>query len=559
MQLAWRILLTLFAGATLALAATELRAQEQTGAQTQTQSPTQSQFSTDSPDTPSTDTDAAAGDSLPVMIPHPESARLWLSGLTNIAPKFYPAFRSSYQGADGLNPQSQDAASPVAQAEPSSAQSIGDGSNFDDTLTLFPHSENSQYWISGQANVVFQWHPAFPAKYSGPNSLSAPAQSATTHVLTLYTGYELSHTTEVFADAEYATGGGIGTALGLAGYTNLDSVRTVQGVPLAAVPYLARLMLRQIIPLSDEHVEVDRDELHLNTSLPARRIEFRIGKFDLADFFDLNSYGSDSHLQFLNWTIDNNGAYDYAANTRGYTDGAIVEYDDHWWTVRFAEVLEPKIANGDKLDADIARARAANLEFEARGTVIPHRAGVVRVLSYLNEANMGNYDEAIAEYLDHDTATPDIIATRRQGRHRYGFGLNFEQDVTSVVSVFGRLGWSDGHNESFAYTECDRTAEIGAFAKGSAWHRRNDRAGVAFVANGIAAAHQEYLALGGLGFLLGDGGLTYGSEKIFESFYTAHLWRGFFGSFDLQHINNPGYNQARGPLTVAGVRLHVDF
>jgi high affinity Mn2+ porin len=438
-------------------------------------------------------------------------------------------------------------------------QSAGDDSSGKDPVTLFPHSDTSRYWISGQANVVLQWHPAFPAQYSGPNSLSAPAQSATTHILTLYTGYQLSHTTEVFADVEYATGGGIGSAFGLAGYTNLDSVRTVSGLPLSNKPYLARFLLRQIIPLTHEQVAAGRDALHLATSLPARRIEVRIGKFDLADFFDQNSFGSDSHLQFLNWTVDNNGAYDYAANTRGYTDGAILEYDDHWWTARFAEVLEPKVANGINLDADLSRARSENLELEARGKLIAHRAGVVRLLSYLNHADMGSYEQAIAEFLDHQTATPEITATRRQGRHRYGFGLNFEQAITSQVGVFGRLGWSDGRNESWAYTEVDRTLELGGFAAGNAWHRRNDRAGVAFTVNGIVAAHQHYLALGGLGFLLGDGALTYGPEKIVEGFYTAHLWRGFFASFDLQHINNPAYNQARGPVTVPGVRLHLEF
>jgi len=429
----------------------------------------------------------------------------------------------------------------------------------DDSVTIFPHSNTSRYWISGQANIVLQGHPWFPAKYTGPNSLTPGGQSATTHVLTLFTGYELTNTTEVFADAEYATGGGIGGAFGLAGYTNLDSVRTVSGAQLPTSPYLARLILRQIIPLTDERVEEDRDELHLATSVPARRIEFRVGKFDLADFFDLNTWGSDSHLQFLNWTVDNNGTWDYAANTRGYTDGAMLEYDDHWWSVRFAEVLEPKVANGIKLDADIARARAENLELEARGKLIAHRAGTVRLLSYLNHANMGNYQESIADFLDHETKTPDITFTRRQGRHKYGFGLNFEQAITSDVGIFGRLGWSDGRNESFAYTEDDRTLELGGFVQGSSWHRKNDRAGAAFVANGIVAAHQQYLALGGLGFLLGDGALTYGPEKIFESFYTAHLWRGFFASFDLQHINNPGYNQVRGPATVYTARFHTDF
>jgi high affinity Mn2+ porin len=483
------------------------------------------------------------------------------SFMAKLAPRILGALlvclaAASIVGAQDTLPASN--ASPDAATLQAGQPSSGDFQD-DDALTVFPHSESSRYWISGQANVILQWHPTFPAQYTGPNSLTPWAQSATTHILTLYTGYELSNTTEVFADVEDATGGGIGTAVGLAGYTDLDSVRTVQGIALSKAPYLARLMLRQIIPLTRERVEADRDELHLATSLPARRIEFRIGKFDLVDFFDMNSFGSDSHLQFLNWTVDDNGAYDYAANTRGYTDGAILEYDDHAWTARFGETLMPKVANGIHLDADLARARAENLELEYRHGFLPRRAGVVRLLSYLNHANMGNYREAIDDYLDGKTSTPDIISTRQQGRHKYGFGLNFEQELTSQVGLFSRLGWSDGRNESFAYTEVDRTAEFGVFTKGGLWHRRNDRAGAVFVANGIVAAHQQYLALGGLGFLLGDGGLTYGPEKIFEGFYTAHLWRGFFASFDLQHINNPGYNMVRGPVTVPGLRFHTDF
>ena len=450
------------------------------------------------------------------------------------------------------------ASAPPAPA-PSRDQSTGEAADPTDSVTVFPHSNSARYWISGQANVILQWHGAFPAQYSGQNSLSNWAQSATTHVLTLYTGYELTHTTEVFADMEDATGNGIGNANGMAGYTNMDSVRLANGVALGKGPYLARFMLRQIIPLSHDSVEAGRDELHLATILPARRLEFRVGKFDMADFFDVNTWGSDSHLQFLNWTVDNNGAYDYAADTRGYTDGAMLEYDDHWWTVRFAEAMMPKTANGQFLDADIARARAENLELEARGKWIAHRSGTVRLLTYLNHADMGNYEKAIAAYLNHQTATPDITATRVEGRHKYGFGLNFEQAITAQVGVFGRLGWSDGRNESFAYTEDDRTVEAGGFATGNSWRRRHDRVGVAFVANGIVAAHQEYLALGGLGFVLGDGALTYGREKIVESFYTAHLWRGFYASYDFQHAANPGYNQARGPVSVSAFRFHTDF
>jgi high affinity Mn2+ porin len=447
---------------------------------------------------------------------------------------------------------------PPAPAAPTPA-SNGDTDSESTPATLFPHSDTSRFWISGQGNVVFQWHPTFPAQYSGPNSLSAQAQSATTHILTLYTGFEITHTTEVLADLEDATGGGIGGAVGLAGITDLDDVRTVQGIQLSRAPYLARLMLRQIIPLSSERVSAERGPFGLATSLPARRIEFRIGKFDLADFFDNNSGGSDDHLQFLNWTVDNNGVYDYAADTRGYTDGAIVEYDDHSWSLRFAEAMMPKVANGIYLDADLLRAHSENVEADYSRNFLPHRAGVIRFLSFMNHANMGSYREAINDFLAGETSRPNIIATRQQGRVKYGFGLNFEQDLAEQFGVFGRLGWADGRNESFAYTEVDRALELGVYVKGKVWRRTNDRAGGAVSINGLSNDHARYLALGGLGFLLGDGALTYSPEKIVEAYYTVHMWRGLFASVDLQHINDPGYNQARGPVIVPGLRLHVDF
>jgi high affinity Mn2+ porin len=423
-------------------------------------------------------------------------------------------------------------------------------------VTLFPHSDSRRFWISGQANIIFQWHPAFNAAYSGPNSLHANAEDATSKVYTLFTGFEITPTTEVFADIESAGGRGISDALGLAGFTNLDVVRNPD---LGPVPYLARLMLRQIIPLSSETVSAERGAFGLATSLPARRIEIRVGKFSMVDFLDSNSAGSDSHLQFMNWTVDNNGAYDYAANTRGYTDGAIVEYDDRSWSLRFAEAMMSKVANGINLDADLFRAHSENFEAESRRNFLPHRAGVIRFLSYMNHANMGSYRQAIDNFLAGETSRPDIISTRRQGRVKYGFGLNFEQDLGDQFGIFGRLGWNDGRNESFEYTEVDRTLEFGFYFKGKLWRRANDRAGAVVAVNALTNDHARYLALGGLGFLLGDGALTYGPEEIVEAYYTVHIWRGLFASVDLQHINNPGYNQARGPVIVPALRLHVDF
>jgi carbohydrate-selective porin OprB len=219
----------------------------------------------------------------------------------------------------------------------------------------------------------------------------------------------------------------------------------------------------------------------------------------------------------------------------------------------------PKIANGPNLDADVARARAENIELELRPKLLKKKATTLRLLTYINHANMGDYEQAVQLYLNHVLPTPDVTATRKQGTIKYGFGINFEQEVSNDVWVFGRWGWNEGKHESFAYTEDNEGVELGGYVKGTRWRRSLDRAGATFVSSGISKAHQAYLGDGGLGFLLGDGALTYGRETIEEAFYTAHVWRGIFAAIDLQHINNPGYNQVRGPVTVPGLRLHLEF
>jgi hypothetical protein len=421
---------------------------------------------------------------------------------------------------------------------------------------MFPHPETDRLWISGRANVISQWHPAFSSPYQGRNSLSPQAQDASSRVLTLYTGLRLTDTTEFLCDVEETGGHGIGEAFGLAGFTNLDVVRNPS---LSKAPYISRLMWHQIIPLSHREENSARTAFSLFSKLPEKRLELRVGKFGIADFFDLNTYGSDSSFQFLNWTVDNNGAYDYAADTRGYTFAAMLEYHDRHFSIRFAEALMPKVANGIHLDADMSRARAENIEVELRGSLLPHQQGVLRLLSYVNHANMGSYREAIDNYLAGVTAIPEITAHPLRTSVKYGFGGNFEQSLNDWFGVFGRWGWNEGRHESYAYTEVDSTVQLGAGASGRPWRRKLDRAGIAFVSNGISRNHQQYLALGGYGFLLGDGRLNYGRETIEEAYYTLHLWRGFYPSAGVQHINNPGYNRDRGPVIVPTLRLHVEF
>jgi high affinity Mn2+ porin len=423
--------------------------------------------------------------------------------------------------------------------------------------TMFPHSETAPWWVSAQINVIFQGHPSFHALYSGPNSLHADGQTALSHVVTLYTAYQFNSTTEVLFDLESASGHGLSDALGLAGITNLDAVRNPS---LGITPYVARVEIHKVFAFSREEEEQQRVPTNsILTKMPVRRLELRAGKMSVADFFDVNPVGSDSHLQFLNWTADNNGSYDYAADTRGYTIAAIVEYEDRNWGVRFAEGLMPKVANGPDLDFILTRARSENMELELRPLIVKDRKTVFLFLSYVNHANMGSYREAVQGFLAGQTPTPDITATRRQGRIKYGFGFNFEHEITKTVRGFGRVGWNEGQNESFAYTEVNQSVELGADWRAERWRRPWDKFGVTFMSNAISRAHQTYLALGGQGFLLGDGRLTYAREDIVEGYYNAHLWRGLYLSPDLQFIVHPGYNQDRGPVLVGGLRLHLEL
>ena len=426
----------------------------------------------------------------------------------------------------------------------------------DDTPTVFPHSESSPFWLSGQINFIYQGHGTFTSPYQGPHSLHSNSEAELSRVFTLFSGWRTSASTEFLLDLESAGGRGISDAFGLAGYSNLDVVRNPE---LGATPYVARGMFHAVFALSDNRVEADRNPLSLFTSLPARRLEFRIGRFSLADFFDNNAVGSDSHLQFLNWTLDNNGAYDYAADTRGYTVGAVLDFQDRDWGVRFAETLMPRVANGIDFQWNLERARAENIELELRPRLFSKKATILRLLSYINHANMGDYRQAIQQFEEGQTSVPDVTSHPLTVAVKYGFGANVEQPLFDGVAAFARFGWNEGRHESFVYTEVNQGISFGAVARGRRWRRKNDRTGLAFVNNAISGDHRRYLQLGGIGFLLGDGNLTYGRENIVEYFYTGHLWRGVFLSFDLQHVNNPGYNQVRGPVTIPGVRLHFEL
>jgi hypothetical protein len=421
-------------------------------------------------------------------------------------------------------------------------------------LTMFRHSDTTKWWVSGQMNFIFQFHPSFYALYSGPHSLQNDSANANSHVETLYTGYQFNHSIEVLADFEQAGGVGFSGTFGAAGFPNIDNIR--EPYP-SAQPYLARLMYHQVFALSSEEKEASRGPLSLFTTLPERRLEIRAGKFSIVDFFDTNAVGGDSHLQFMNWAVNQNAAYDFSADPRGYTWGVIIEYQSPKWGLRFAEGLMPNAGNG--LEWNLRKANTSNFEFELHRGFLKKQDGIIRVLAYINNANMGIYQYANEQYLSGQVVPPDITDHPEWVTTKYGFGLNFEQTLGKNVLMYGRFGWNNGKTETWSFTEADQTVAAGVGFIGAMWKRNYDRAGAAFFNNGITSEHGRYLSFGGLGSVLGDGGLTYGRETGIETYYTAHIWRGMYVGADVQYIVNPGYNQVRGPVVVPSLRLHFEL
>ena len=437
-------------------------------------------------------------------------------------------------------------------------------------LTMFPHANDAPWYVAGQVNIIFQAHPPFHSPYAGANSLHGAGEYKTSLLGTLYLGFQpwlalsrpeshtraLRYNTDLILNMESAGGRGLSEALGLAGFTNLDVVRNPS---LGSTPYVGRVQVSQTIGFTNEMTDNPRGPTSLAQQVPVRRLTLRAGKMSLPDTFDLNEVLSDSHLQFTNWTVDNNGAWDYAADTRGYTYGAVVEYQDRTWAVRYGLALMPTVANGINLDWAVRRARGQNMEGEWRHGLLPGKEGAQRVLVFVNNAHMGDYRQAVRAFESGQDATPDITKHAAFGARKVGIGYNFEQSVTPRLRVAGRFGWNDGKRESFAYTEVEQTVLLGADYSGDGWKRPHDKVAVAFVSNAIKRDHQHYLADGGLGFLLGDGKLYYGRENTGEAYYNLHAWRGLYVALGLSHVDNPGYNRERGPVWVPSVRAHVDF
>jgi high affinity Mn2+ porin len=546
----------------------------------------------------------------------------------------------------------------LASAQGTAAQTAESDVATDQT-TIFPNSDTSRWGIPAQANVVFQWQPAFPAEY-GPNSLTPQAQRATTRIFTLYNGspgwgratlaagsdpttdatssaapdavaipatqttssategakgpdqiwnfhvqntdlvqgypgvsarysgpqslptgsearetvsldlmagFRLWSGAEVYIDGLMWQGFGLNNVLGIEGFPSGEAYRIGTAVPNGTI---ARLFIRQTIDLGGEREDTPNDQLSLAGEQDISRLTFTLGRFAATDIFDTNAYAGDPRAQFMNWGLVTNLAWDYPADVIGFDTGLAVELNQPKWTLRYGFFQVPSRQNSftedDQIltwphnssghDGPFFRAWAMVTEFERRYGINTH-PGAIRFLAYGNRADMYSYSGAIS-ILRAQGAGADVSAASAY-RFKYGFGLNWEQEFAKNIGVFSRLGWSDGHEEAWMFTDVDYTASLGLSFKGQSWHRPGDTFGLAGLANGITRVEQEFLEVGGLGILAGDGNLNYGWEKILETYYDAAVWKTVHVAVDYQFIDDPAFNRDRGPVSVFGLRLHWQF
>jgi high affinity Mn2+ porin len=405
-----------------------------------------------------------------------------------------------------------------------------------------------------QATYVWQRKSHFGAAYSGPHSLSADSEKSYSFTATAALGVRPWSGGELYFNPEVAQGVPFSGLTGLGGLTNGEIARTSGPNPTL---YVARLFARQAWGLGGGTEQLQSDANQLAGSADRHRVVLTVGNLSVLDIFDDNAFSHDPRTQFLNWALMTHGAFDYAADARGYSWGFALEYFFDEWVVRAGRFLQPREPNQLTLDPAIFKHYGDQIEVE-RAHTLADKPGKLRLLAFRNRAVMSRYQDTL-DLAAQSGGTPDLNAVRFTEQVKYGFGINLEQNLPGAVGIFARASWADGATETYAFTEIDRSVSGGLQARGGGWGRAADSIGFAAARNGLSAAHRNYLGAGGLGFFLGDGALRYRPEDILEAFYRLNLARDLWVSADFQRIFNPGYNADRGPVSVISARLHYGF
>ena len=406
--------------------------------------------------------------------------------------------------------------------------------------------------VHGQLTNLTQKHDSFRSPYSGTNSLDANGRTEETTDLTLYAGAHLWQGAQLWLNPEIDQGFGLSNTVGVAGFPSGEAYKVGSNHPYLRLP---RAFLRQVFPLGGEAQAVEAGANQLAGSTPADNVTLTVGKFSVTDIFDTNSYAHDPRSDFMNWSLIDSGAVDYAADAWGFTYGAALEWTQDWWTWRAGVFQLSPVPNGKIVKVEFGQYSLMS-ELEGRYQWRGH-AGKAKLLAFANHGRMGSYLDAVR--LGAASGSVPEIAPVRQRAWRPGFALNLEQELAADLGAFLRLSANDGAKEAYEFTEINRSLAGGLAWKGARWSRPDDTVGVAAVVNQLSGAAQQYFSNGGIGILIGDGALHYGPEQIVETYYAAKLAQGVSATLDYQHINHPAYNRDRGPVSVYSLRLHAEF
>ncbi len=410
--------------------------------------------------------------------------------------------------------------------------------------------------LHGQTTFIYQGYPAFNAPYSGANSLPPLGQSRETWTVSAFLGVRLWQGGELYYNPELLQGFGVASTTGAAGFPNGEAQKSNFPYPRYNT---SRIFLRQEIGLGGEREKVESEYGQLSGEKDVSRVALQVGKFSVHDLFDGNDYAEDPRIDFLNWSIWASGAFDYPADKLGLTWGFTAELNQPRWAARAGYFLVGDQPNSNTFDMSLLSRGGYVGELEMRFKPYD-RPGILRLGSWLTSTFAGSYNQAVAlAALTPGLTANDTIAQTRQGRTKYGFYLNLQQELTDDIGLFGRFSWNDGRTEISAFTDIDTSFSLGLSIKGTAWKRPDDRIGIAGALNQISADHSGYLAAGGLGILVGDGALTYASENVIETYYAFQLVKGVVVSADYQYLGNPGYNAVRGPAHFFSGRLSARF
>jgi len=422
------------------------------------------------------------------------------------------------------------------------------------SAALAAESDGAEGWaLHAQATLVWQFHPGFHSPYRGGNSLDPAARGDETFDATLYAGVRLFDGLELWINPEIDQGFGLSNTFGVAGFPSGEAYKFGKAEPYFR---LQRLFFRETFDLGGDAEAIEPGANQLGGARTRDNLIVTFGKLSVTDIFDNNSYAHDPRADFLNWSIIDAGAYDYAADAWAYSYGVAAEWTQSWWTLRSGVFNLSKVPNTTHLETDFAQFEIAG-EAEAREELFG-RPGKIKLLGYVNRGRMADYSDAVR--LAQATGGVPNADLVRNYRSRPGASINLEQELWDDLGFFLRASWDDGSKEAYEFTEINRSVSAGLSLKGTSWGRGKDTVGLAGVVNELSNSARSYFAAGGLGILIGDGRLPhYGSETILETYYSAQITDWFSLGADYEFIVNPAYNRDRGPVSVFGLRAHMQY